>query len=321
MNSISRYSKCFNGLFLSPLLSVTALWLAGVVCANGATMGKTFASPEDAVGALKKAVNNRDTNALAAIFGPAVEEIRSPDPVDAQNEVTEFAEKLNASNHIERASSDRYILEIGEDRYPFAIPIAQKGGAWYFDTDAGKEELINRRIGRNELEALKSVRAYVDAQREYASKDRDGDEVLEYAQKIVSTPEKRDGLYWSADDDPNGEESPLGPVFAEAQNEGYLKGPRNENERQPFHGYYFKILTEQGKHSPGGAYNYIINGNMIGGFGLVAWPADYDDSGVMAFIVNQQGKVYQKDLGEKTDEIAKNMKAYDPDPTWKISRE
>jgi Protein of unknown function (DUF2950) len=148
------------------------------------------------------------------------------------------------------------------------------------------------------------VRAYVDAQRDYASKDRDGDEVLEYAQKIISTPGKQDGLYWPVDNDANGEESPLGPVFAEAQSEGYLKGPRNENERQPFHGYFFKILTEQGKHAPGGA-----------------WPADYGDLGVMTFIVNQQGKVYQKDLGEKTDEIVKNMKAYDPDPTWKPSRD
>ena len=321
MKPISRYSKCFNRLFLSPVLLVTALWLAAVFSANGAAIGKTFASPEDAVGALKKAVNNRDTNALAAIFGPAIEEVRSPDPVEAQNEVEEFAEKLNASNHIERAEGGRCILEVGRDRYPFAIPIAQKGGSWYFDTEAGKEELINRRVGRNELDALKSVRAYVDAQREYASKDRDGNEVLKYAQKIISTPGKEDGLYWPADNDSNGQESPLGPVFAEAQNEGYLKAPRNENERQPFHGYFFKILTEQGKHAPGGAYNYIINGNMIGGFALVAWPADYGDSGIMTFIVNQQGKVYQKDLGEKTDEIVKNMKAYDPDQGWKVSRE
>jgi len=321
MNSISHYSKCFKGLFLAPLLSAAVLWLAMGSSTNGATMGKTFASPEDAVGALKKAVNSRDTNALTAIFGPAVEEVRSPDPVEAENEVTDFAEKLNASNHIERAEGGRCILEVGRDRYPFAIPIAQKGGSWYFDTEAGKEELINRRVGRNELEALKSVRAYVDAQREYASKDRDGNEVLKYAQKIISTPGKEDGLYWPADNDSNGQESPLGPVFAEAQNEGYLKAPRNENERQPFHGYFFKILTEQGKHAPGGAYNYIINGNMIGGFALVAWPADYGDSGIMTFIVNQQGKVYQKDLGEKTDEIVKNMKAYDPDQGWKVSRE
>jgi hypothetical protein len=320
MNSISHYSKCFKGLLLTPLLA-TALWLAMALSTNGATMGKTFASPQDAVGALKKAVNSRDTNALTAIFGPAVQEVRSPDPVEAQNEVADFAEKLNASNHIERAEGGRYVLEVGKDRYPFAIPIAQKGGSWYFDTEAGKEELTNRRVGRNELDALKSVRAYVEAQREYASKDRDGDQVLEYAQQIISTPGKEDGLYWPADVDPNGQESPLGPLFAEAQNEGYLKEPRNESEQQPFHGYYFKILTEQGKHAPGGAYNFIINGNMIGGFALVAWPADYDNSGVMTFIVNQQAKVYQKDLGQKTDEIVNNMKAYDPDPSWKASRE
>jgi hypothetical protein len=322
MNSISHHSKCVNCLLVWPLLSAAILWPAAINRVNGAAIGKTFASPDDAVRALIKAVNSRDTNALAAIFGPAVEEIRSPDPVQAQNEVAEFAERLNSSNHIEHASKDRCILEVGDDQYPFAIPIAQKGGSWYFDTEAGKEELINRRIGRNELDTLKSVRAYVDAQREYASKDRDGDQVLEYAQKIISTPGQKDGLYWQADaDNGDGDESPLGPVFAEAQSEGYLKGTREENQHQAFHGYYFKILTEQGKHAPGGAYNYIINGNMIGGFALVAWPADYDDTGIMTFIVNQQGKVYQKDLGDKTDEIAKNMKAYDPDPTWKPSKE
>lgn len=318
---MSRYFKYFKHLFVSPLLTTTALWLGADFSASGAAIGKTFASPEDAVVALKKAVSSRDTNALAAIFGPAVEEIKSSDPVDAQNELTEFAEKLNASNHIAHASNDKFILEVGDDRYPFAIPIAQKGGSWFFDTEAGKEELINRRVGRNELEALKSVRAYVDAQRDYASKDRDGDEVLEYAQKIISTPGKQDGLYWPVEDAPNGDESPLGPVFADAQNEGYLKAPRQDGERQPFHGYYFKILTEQSKHAPGGAYNYIINGNMIGGFALVAWPADYGDSGIMTFMVNQQGRVYQKDLGEETDEIVNNMKAYDPDQGWKPSRE
>jgi hypothetical protein len=314
MNLISRYSKWFNYLFVWPVLSVA-------LSASGATMGKSFASPEDAVRALAKAINSRDTNALAAIFGPAIAEVKSTDPVQAVNEVAEFAEKLNASNYIDHASNDKCILDVGADRYPFAIPIARKGGSWYFDTDAGKEELINRRVGRNELDALKSVRAYVDAQREYARKDRDGDEVLEYAQKIISTPGQRDGLYWPVSDDPNGEESPLGPVFADAQNEGYLKQPWDENERQPFHGYFFKILTEQAKHAPGGAYNYIINGNMIGGFALVAWPADYGDSGIMTFIVNQQGKVYQKDLGGNTNEIAKNMKVYDPDPSWKLSRD
>jgi hypothetical protein len=284
---------------------------------NGAAIGETFASPEDAVRALSTAANNRDSNALVAIFGPAVADIRTPDPVQAQYEITEFAERLNASNHIEHTGSGRCILEIGEDRWPFPIPIVQKGGSWFFDTEAGKEELINRRIGRNELDALKSVRAYVDAQRQYASKDRDGSGVLKYAQKIISTPGTRDGLYWPPD--PDDEESPLGPLFAEAQNQGYLKGSRNQNQPQPFHGYFFKVLTRQDRHAPGGAYNYIINGNMIGGFALVAWPADYGDSGIMTFIINQQGKVYEKDLGPNTASLVRKMKAYDPDPSWTVS--
>ena len=161
----------------------------------------------------------------------------------------------------------------------------------------------------------------MDAQRDYARKDRDGDQVLKYAQKIISNPGKKDGLYWPVDSDSAGEESPLGPAFARAQSEGYLKGPGNENKPEPFHGYHFRILTRQGKSAPGGAYDYIINGNMIGGFALVAWPADYGDSGIMTFIINQQGKVYQKDLGEKTEAIVKDMKAYDPDPSWKRSKD
>jgi hypothetical protein len=193
---------------------------------------------------------------------------------------------------------------------------------WHFDTEAGKDEIINRRIGRNELDALKSIRAYVDAQREYASKDRDGDEVLEYAQKFKSSPGKKDGLYWAADEE--GEESPLGPLFTEGQAEGYFKATGKEEENtgpRPFHGYLFRILTGQGKNAPGGQYDYIINGNMIGGFGLVAWPADYGDSGIMTFIINQQGKVYQKDLGPDTDKVAREMKAYDPDSSWSLSKD
>lgn len=285
--------------------------------ASGAAMGKSFRSPEEALGALSTAVNSRDTNALAAIFGPNFDEIISPDPVQAENELAEFRDSLNRSNRLEQLEANRVILETGEDQFPFPIPIVHTNNAWLFDTDAGKDEIINRRIGRNELDAIKSVRAYVDAQREYASKDRDGDQVLEYAQKIISTPGTKDGLYWPLELD--GEESPLGPVFAEAQSAGYLKQPRSEGQPRPFHGYLFRILTEQGKHAPGGAYNYIINGNMIAGFGLVAWPSEYGDSGVMTFIINQQGKVYQKDLGKDTDAIARKMKAYDPDRSWKLS--
>ena len=162
--------------------------------------------------------------------------------------------------------------------------------------------------------AIEAVRAYVDAQREYARSDRDGDGVLEYAQNFLSTPGQKDGLYWSPELD--GELSPLGPLVATAQSEGYMTSDRKKSGPRPFHGYCFKILTRQGKHAPGGKYNYIINGNMIGGFALVAWPVDYGNSGVMTFIINQQGQVYQKDLGRNTASIAKKMDSYDPDPTW-----
>jgi Protein of unknown function (DUF2950) len=278
---------------------------------------KTFPTPEDAVRALDAAATDRDTNALAAIFGPGFGDIVSPDPIQAQNELTNFSRSLTQSNFLDRAQPDRYILETGADRWPFPIPIVRTNGGWVFDTAAGKDELIDRRIGRNELDTLKSVRAYVDAQREYASKDHNGNEVLKYAQKIISTPGARDGLYWPTADD--GEISPLGPQVAEAQAQGYLKQGAPQETPQPFHGYYFKILKSQGPNAPGGKYDYVINGNMIGGFALVAWPAGYGDSGVMTFIVNQQGKVYQKDLGPNTAAIAKAMTEYNPDKSWKLS--
>jgi Protein of unknown function (DUF2950) len=281
---------------------------------NAAPPGKTFASPEDAVQALKTAASGHDTNALATIFGPEFQDIVSPDPVQAENELTEFAANLNASNYLSHVDANRCVLETGEDGWPFPIPLVRKDGSWFFDTAAGKDEIINRRIGDNELHALKSIRAAAQAQRDYAAVDRDGDEVREFAQKIVSSPGKKDGLYWSPAID--GEISPLGPAFAAAQREGYLQRPQSPDAPEPFHGYLFKILTRQGKNAPGGAYDYIINGNMIGGFAFVAWPSEYGESGIMTFIINQQGKVYQKDLGPETESIVKKMKAYDPDRTW-----
>ncbi len=288
--------------------------------ASAADIGKTFATPEDAVKALAVAATSKDKDALRVIFGPSVSDIENPDPVQATNEVAWFAATLAITNRIVHESGSKCVLELGKDFWPFPIPIVKKDGAWYFDTDAGKEELLNRRIGRNELATLATVRAYVDAQREYASHDRNGSEVLQYAQKIVSSPGKKDGLYWSPDLD--GEISPLGPLVADAQGEGYGKDLEDRDRTpQPYHGYYFKILTSQGPHAPGGRYSYIINGNMIGGFALVAWPAEYGDSGIMTFIVNQQGRVYQKDLGPKTSKLAIAMKQYDPDATWRVSPE
>jgi hypothetical protein len=261
-----------------------------------------------------------DTNALRTLFGPGVADLQNPDRVQATNDLKAFSAALAATNHLVKVSDNKMILEIGNDSYPFAVPLLKTDGGWHFDTDAGKDELLSRRIGKNELATLRILRAYVDAQREYASIDRDGDQVLEYAQQLQSSPGKHDGLYWPPDFD--GDESPFGPLVALAQGKGYNLQSREEDEQPaPLQGYYFKILTRQGKYAPGGKYNYIINGNMIGGFAMVAWPAEYGDSGIVTFIVNQQGIVYQKDLGPRTANAAKKMTEYDPDPSWKASRD
>jgi Protein of unknown function (DUF2950) len=295
-----------------------ALALFAAAQVNAAETGKTFATPEEAVAALAGAVSTTNRAELHAIFGPAADDLLNPDAVQARNEFSTFATALGETNRLVPESDTRRVLELGDEHWPFPVPIVQKDGRWFFDTVAGKEELLNRRIGRNELETLKVVRAYVQAQREYAAKDRDGTELLKFAQKIISTPGAKDGLFWSPDFD--GEISPLGPLAADAAAEGYGKGKKNPgDEPQPFHGYLFKILTRQGKHAPGGKYDYVINGNMIGGFALVAWPAEYGQSGIMTFIVNQQGRVYQKDLGPQTVKTVGTMKAYDPDKTWAIS--
>jgi Protein of unknown function (DUF2950) len=281
--------------------------------------GKKFASPEEAIAALRLAAASADSNALRIVLGPASEELQNPDRIQATNELKTFSSALTETNDLVHVSDKLVVLELGADLWPFPIPLVKKDGGWFFDTDAGKDELLSRRVGKNELATLPAMRAYVEAQRDYASTDRDGDEVLEYAQRLVSSPGKQDGLYWPPDFD--GDESPLGPLVAYAQVEGYSPELREEDEaeRGPFHGYYFRILTRQGKHAPGGGYSYVINGNMIGGFALVAWPAEYGDSGIMTFIVNQQGRVYQKDLGPKTSRLASRMKVYDPDSTWTLS--
>jgi hypothetical protein len=296
-------------------LLLFALSLAAPLAAWALDGPKTFATPEEAASALAAGVKAQDGAALRSIFGPDAADIQNPDRVQATNEFSAFSAALADSFRVTHYSATKCVLEIGTNSWPFPIPIVQREGRWLFDTAAGKEELLNRRIGGNELAVLEVMRAYVDAQREYASRDHDGDGVLEYAQKLSSSPGTQDGLYWS----PYvwGEISPLGPFVAEAQGAGYNLGSRrDETPPEPFHGYYFKILTQQGRHAPGGKYDYIINGNMIAGFAMVAWPAGYGDSGIMTFIVNQQGVVYQKDLGAKTGKLAPAMKAYDPDATW-----
>jgi Protein of unknown function (DUF2950) len=295
-----------------------ALVLSAPATVRAADTGETFATPEEAVAALSAAVSAKDGSALHEIFGPSLSDVENPDRVQATNEFESFAAALGATNQVVRESDDRYVLELGTNSWPFPIPIVKKGGKWFFDTPAGEEEILNRRIGRNELDTLQVMRAYVDAQREYATRDRDGDQVLEYAQRFDSSPGTKDGLYWPPDLD--GEVSPLGPLVAGADVEGYeLTHLGGDAAPKPYHGYYFKILKQQGKDAPGGKYNYVINGNMIGGFALVAWPAEYGRSGIMTFIVNQQGRVYQKDLGPRTAKLAGAMKRYNPDSTWQLS--
>jgi hypothetical protein len=277
---------------------------------------QTFASPQEAVNALVAAAKNDDTNALHAIFGPVGHDLVSPDVVQATAGFKLFVQHLAEKTQLITNSDANLTLEIGADGWPFPIPLVKQGGQWFFDTAAGKQEILNRRIGRDEIGAIRVCRAYVDAQREYASEDR-GDGILEYAQHLRSTPGAHDGLFWPAK---SGEElSPLGPLVAQARVEGYHRTAKMLNDEQaPYHGYYFKILTRQGKHAPIGKYNYIINGHMIAGFAFVAWPAEWGNTGVMTFIVNQQGKVYQTNLGPQTAKIASAMTTYDPDDTWSL---
>jgi hypothetical protein len=263
------------------------------------------------------AADKQDPDALHSIFGAAASEMESPDRVQAANEQNAFAASLKEGTQIVRESDSRCVIEVGDRHWPFPIPIVKKDGRWFFDTQAGKEEVLNRRIGKNELATLDVLRACVEAQREYAAEDRNGNDVLEFAQRITSTPGTKDGLYWPTNLD--GEISPLGPLVARAQRTGYEKQPQDAQAGEPFNGYYFKILTRQGKHAPGGKYDYIINGTMLSGFAFVAWPASYGQSGIMTFIVNQRGRNYQKDLGSNTAKLAEEMKEYDPDETWTVS--
>jgi len=276
---------------------------------------QTFNSPPEAVNALVTAATIHDTNALHLIFGPAGHELISPDVVQATEEYKLFVEHLAEKTQLITNSDANITLEIGLDGWPFPIPLVKQDDKWFFDTAAGRQEILARRIGMDELGVINVCDAYVAAQREYASEDRLGNGVLAYAQFLRSTSGTHDGLFWPAK--PDEELSPLGPLIAQARVEGYHRTAKMLNDQQaPYHGYYFKILTAQGKHTPGGKYDYIINGHMIAGFALVAWPAEWGNTGVMTFIVNQNGKVFQKNLGANTSKLAGALKCYDPDQDW-----
>ncbi|HEX4348922.1 MAG TPA: DUF2950 domain-containing protein [Verrucomicrobiae bacterium] len=295
----------FTGIALAAALPVCGL----------AVDEQTFAGPPEAVNALVTAAASHDTNALRQIFGPEEEELISPDAVQASGAFNRFAERLGKKVELTTNSDSNITLAIGVDGWPFPIPLVKQNDQWFFDTAAGKDEILARRIGRDELGAISVCHAYVDAQREYASEDRMGDGVLAYAQYLHSSPGQHDGLFWPTN---SGDGlSPLGPLVAQARVEGYHRTATMLNDQlAPYHGYYFKILTRQGKHAPGGKYNYLINGRMIAGYALVAWPAEWKNTGVMTFIVNQQGQVFQKNLGPKTAKVAASLTTYDPDASW-----
>jgi hypothetical protein len=287
--------------------AATALFFA---TASVASAQQTYKTPDAAIDALIAAAKADDEKAALVVFGKDGEDIiSSGDKVSDEDIRKRFVAAYDAKHQIVMKGDDKAILVIGEKDYPFAVPLIRKGGLWSFDTEAGRREVLFRRIGHNELDAIQTCLAYVDAQNDYAGKDR-GAGAGVYAQRFISTPGNKDGLYWPTT--AGEEESPLGELFAAATKQGYHSG----EGRSPYHGYYYRILTKQGSAATGGAHDYVVNGKMIGGFALVAYPAQYRNSGVMTFLVSYDGTVYQKDLGWDTPVVAEEMTAYNPDKTW-----
>jgi hypothetical protein len=309
---MTRNPCLFAARICAPVRVAAAAALLLVCAMASANAQQTFKTADEAVSALVTAAKAADRKTILAVLGPSAQDIvSSGDDVADEGVRKEFVAAYDEKHEI-HAEGDRSILVIGKDDFPFPIPLVHKGDTWRFDTEAGRQEVLFRRIGGNEIDTIQSALAYVDAQNEYADKDR-GAGVGVYAQRIISQEGKKDGLYWPTA--AGEEESPLGDLMAEATSEGYR--PRGGGERTPYHGYYYKILTRQGPAAPGGVLDYVVNGKMIGGFGLVAWPAEYGNSGVMTFIVSHNGTVYQKDLGRRTAQVASGMTAFNPDDTWK----
>jgi len=311
-----------TGLKLRRGLVAALAALAAVAMNPAAAAGKgqqqqTFASPEEAAKAVIAAAKAGDSKALSAIFGPGSEKVlQSGDKVADKDARERFAKAAEEANALEKSGA-KAILTVGKDKWPFPVPIVKAESGWQFDVNAGKEEILNRRVGRNELYAVQSILAYVDAQREYYVSNPENAKLLQYAQKMASSPGKRDGLYFPVK---GGErESPLGPLFVSAKAEGYSKGA--DGKPGAYHGYKYRILKGQGPDAKGGAYEYVAHGKMIGGFGLIAWPATYGNSGVMTFIVNHDGVVFEKDLGAGTEGAAQKITKFNPDKTWKAAPE
>jgi hypothetical protein len=295
-----------------------ATLVAGTVClpvpaAAQQTGQKTFPSASEAGEALVGALQTNNEAALLSILGPQGKQIMSSgDPVEDKNNRAEFVQRYQQMHRLVIEPDGTTTLYIGAENWPTPIPLVHKGSTWYFDTAAGKQEILYRRIGRNELAVIQVCRELADAEKEYYAEPHDGEPAKQYAQKFFSDPNKHNGLYWEP---AAGEaESPIGPLLASAAAEGYTQDP--DHELQPFQGYYFRLLKGQGATAPGGARSYIVDGKMTGGFAFLAYPAEYRASGVMTFIVDQDGIVYEKDLGRRTGEIAKTLNRYDRDATW-----
>jgi hypothetical protein len=270
---------------------------------------KTFTSAQDAANALVSAMQSHDEKAMLEVLGPDAKQIvYSGDDVEDKENHANFVEKYQEMHRLVKEPDGNTMLYIGAMNWPAPIPLKNKGNAWYFDTEAGKREILYRRVGRNELSAIRICQELVAAQKEYFSMQHS-----EYAQKIFSGEGQHNGLYWkAADSEP---QSPIGPLVAAAVAEGYTaKG--QDGPPTPYRGYLFHVLTSQGKNAPGGAKSYVVNGKMTEGFAFVAYPAEYRSSGVMTFVVGPDGVVYQKDLGKKTEAVGKAMKEYNPDSTW-----
>ena len=330
-------SRMIRGRFAYSALCTMAIFLGGALFAIApsaraqAPAQSTFTSADEALQSLVSAAKAKDRTGLAKLFGPDYDQLLSGDDVEDAKDLEEFAVAAGESAQLQKVDDSKFTVIVGRDNWPTPIPLVQKDGKWFFDTPAGIDEIINRRVGENEFSAIATCRAYAVAQWEYYTEgDWDHDSVAEYAQKLISDSGAHNGLYWETAEEDN--PSPLGKLIAAAQSEGY--GPNSSTadaegkggsdkdapqlDRAPYHGYYFKILTRQGPHAPGGKYSYLINGNMIAGYALVAYPDKWSNSGVMTFIINQQGRVYQKNLGPNTAKLASAMTEYNPDLSWKL---
>ncbi len=312
---MKRRARRLHALQAGLRILVTALLLVAPSTPGWTAGGPpaTFASAEQAVDALVTATRNTRLAELRQILGTEGRAlIWSGDRVADRLGRDKFIAAYDHGHRLEMTGSDRGVLIVGPEQWPFPIPLVRDGTGWHFDTPAGVQEILNRRVGRNEFNVIEVCRAFVVAQREYAARDPMGTGLAEFAQRFLSTPGTRDGLYWPTQ--PGEPDSPLGPLVASARAEGYRRTPAAQPI--PYHGYYYRILTRQGANAPGGPRDYIVDGHMRGGFALVAFPAKYGNSGIMTFLVNQTGIVYQKNLGPGTPIIAAQLAAFDPDATW-----